>query len=126
MIFLLAGCGAPQKAPQRYAMVIGLKAEKIARYEELHADPWEGVLRRITACNIRNYSIYKTEIDQGKFYLFGYFEYVGDDFEADMDRMAGDAETQRWWKETDPCQLKIATAGEEDWWVTMDEVFHHD
>ena len=37
-----------------------------------------------------------------------------------------DAETQRWWKETDPCQMRIPAAGEGEWWTAMEEVFHHD
>jgi L-rhamnose mutarotase len=133
-LLLAAGCAAahkaqqasPQKQPQRFGMVIGLKPEKLADYRELHANAWPGVLEMITACNIRNYSIYMQELEPGKFYLFSYFEYVGDDFEADMKRMAADAETQRWWKETDPCQQKIMTAAEGEWWSMMEEVFHHD
>ena len=36
--------------------------------------------------------------------LFAYFEYVGDDFAADMAKMAADPMTQDWWKFTDPLQ----------------------
>jgi hypothetical protein len=35
----LAGCASAPKAPQRFAWVTGLKAEKAGRYEELHAHP---------------------------------------------------------------------------------------
>ena len=37
----------------------------------------------IQECNIRNYSIYYRDG-----YLFSYYEYVGDDYEADMAKMA--------------------------------------
>ena len=50
------------------------------------------MLAKIRECNIRNYSIFHR-----KGQLFAYFEYVGDDFDADMARMADDPETQRWW-----------------------------
>ncbi|MEW6071379.1 MAG: L-rhamnose mutarotase [Planctomycetota bacterium] len=122
----LAGCrSAPAAPPARYAMVIGLKPDRVARYEELHAQPWPGVLERISACHIQNYSIHLVELEEGKHYLFGYFEYTGDDFAADMARMAEDAETKRWWKETDPCQQPIPTAAPGEWWSPMKEVFYH-
>ena len=61
-------------------------------YEKLHANVWEGVLKKIEECNIRNYSIYRYNN-----LLFAYFEYVGDDFEGDMAKMADDEITQKWW-----------------------------
>jgi hypothetical protein len=44
--------------------------------------------------------------------LFSYYEYVGDELEADWAAMARDEVTQRWWHLTDPCQQLVATAGE--------------
>jgi len=111
--------------PKRYAMVIGMKPEKIEYYKKLHAEPWPGVLKKITQSKIKNYSIHMVELKQGEYYLFGYLEYTGDDFEADMQAMADDAETVRWWKETDPCQTPIETAKEGDQWSMMQEVFYH-
>jgi len=128
-ITTLLAVAAPVRSPdkvQRYGTVIGLKPEKLAYYKELHAAAWPGVLRKIKECNIRNYSIYLKEVEPGKLYLFSYFEYIGDDFEADMARMAADPTTQKWWKETDPCQIPIATRGEKEFWSRMDEVFHLD
>ncbi len=122
----LASASSSQPRIQRYGMVIGLKADRIPYYRELHAAVWPSVLRKIRECNIRNYSIYLREIEPGRFLLFSYFEYTGDDFAADMARMAADPETQRWWKETDPCQEPIPLAGEGEWWSRMEEVFHTD
>lgn len=111
--------------PERYAMVVGLKPEKIEYYKKLHAEPWSSVLGQITRSNIQNYSIHMVELKPGEYYLFGYFEYTGEDFESDMQVMAADAETVRWWKETDPCQYPIETAKEGDGWTMMEEVFYH-
>jgi L-rhamnose mutarotase len=111
---------------ERYGMVIGIKPDEIAHYKELHAAAWPGVLAKIKECHIRNYSIYLREVAKGQFLLFSYFEYTGDDFEADMARMAADPETQRWWKETDPCQDPIPTRREKEFWSRMEEVFHAD
>ena len=43
---------------QRMGMVLGLKPDKVAEYKRLHAAVWPDVLKMISACNIRNYSIY--------------------------------------------------------------------
>ncbi len=117
---------APPGPVQRYGMVIGVKPEKIEYYRKLHAAAWPGVLAKIKECNIRNYSIYLREVEKGQYLLFSYFEYTGKDFAADMARMAADPETQRWWKETDPCQSPIPTRSDKEFWSRMDEVFHTD
>lgn len=118
--------GRPQQTVHRYGSVIGIRPEKIEEYKRLHANTWPGVLNKIRDCNIRNYSIYLKELEHGKYYLFSYFEYTGNDFEADMARMAADPTTQKWWKETDPCQIPISTRGENEFWAAMEEVFHTD
>ena len=105
---LFAGC-ATHRLPQRYAWVTGLKPEKAAYYRELHAHPWPAVNQMIKDCHIQNFSIHECEIE-GKLYLFAYLEYTGQDFDADMKKMAADPETQRWWKETDPCQSPLPPA----------------
>jgi L-rhamnose mutarotase len=120
---------APVRAPdrvERYGMVIGVKPDKIEYYRKLHAAAWPGVLAKIEACHIRNYSIYLREIEKGQFLLFSYFEYTGRDFEADMAKMAADPETRRWWKETDPCQSPVPTRLDGEFWSRMEEVFHAD
>ena len=63
---------------------------------------------------------------EDKLYLFAYFEYVGEDLEADMAKMADDPETQRWWKETDPCQKRLPGTPEGQQWLKISEVFHTD
>lgn len=109
---------------QRFGSVIGLKADKLDEYKKLHANAWPEVLKKIEECNIRNYSIYLHQLDDGQYYLFSYFEYTGDDFKADMAKMAADPMTQKWWKETDPCQFAVKHRKEGEWWASMEEVFH--
>jgi len=109
---------------ERYGSVIGVRPEKIEEYRKLHAAVWPDVLRMITACNIRNYSIYLRRLPDGKHYLFSHFEYVGSDYEADMARMAADPTTQRWWDVCMPCQEALPDRAEGEWWAAMEEVFH--
>jgi L-rhamnose mutarotase len=109
---------------KRYASITGLKPDSIKAYKDLHAHAWPAVLKKIKECNIQNYSIYIKQID-GKPYLFSYFEYVGDDFNTDMQKMAADTTTQRWWKRTDPTQLPLPDAAAKGKiWSDMEEVFH--
>jgi L-rhamnose mutarotase len=120
---LLSGCATSKPTVTRYAWITGLNPEKAARYEDLHAHPWPAVNKMIKECNIQNYSIYKREID-GKLYLFSYLEYTGTNWDADMKKMAADPDTQRWWKETDPCQLPLPDAAAKGKiWSDMKEVF---
>jgi L-rhamnose mutarotase len=124
VVLFLAAFSEPKG--ERYGMVIGLKPEKVAYYKQLHAAAWPGVLNKIKECNIRNYSIYLKEVEPGRIYLFSYFEYTGNDFAADMARMAAGPLTQKWWKETDPCQYAVPLHGDKEWWSRLAEVFHTD
>jgi L-rhamnose mutarotase len=104
---------------RRVGQLIGLKADQIEVYERLHAAVWPEVLAMIAACNIRTYSIFL----HGE-QLFAYFEYIGDDFQADMANMAADPKTREWWTLTDPMQIPLETRAPGDWWMNMKEVFH--
>lgn len=106
---------------KRYGWVIKVKPEKLEEYKELHANPWPGVDSMLKVCNIQNYSIYYRDG-----LLFSYLEYTGSDFYADMDIMAADSTTQKWWKLTDPCQEPVDSAEEGVWWADMEEVYHLD
>lgn len=106
---------------KRYGQVIKVRPEKLEEYKRLHAAVWPDVLKTVTECNIRNYSIFFRDG-----YLFAYFEYIGEDFGADMAKMAADPVTQDWWACCKPCQQPVETAGEGEWWADMEEVFHTD
>lgn len=106
---------------RRFGQVIGVKPEHLDEYVRAHAAVWPGVLATITACNIRNYSIFRRGMQ-----LFAYFEYTGDDFDGDMARMAADPETQRWWAWMMPMQDPLPDRADGEWWATMEEVFHVD
>lgn len=106
---------------QRMGMVIGIRPEKIAQYKALHAAAWPGVLARLAQANVRNYTIFLREPEN---LLFGYWEYHGSDFAADMAFIAADRETQRWWTLCGPCQVPLASRAHEEHWAMMEPVFH--
>ncbi|HWR54790.1 MAG TPA: L-rhamnose mutarotase [Bryobacteraceae bacterium] len=106
---------------QRYGWVIGVDPQAIEQYKACHAAAWPEVLEMIHRCNVRNYSIYlKDDL------LFGYYEYHGQDHDADMQKMAADPKTQEWWRLTAPMQRPLATRKPGEWWAAMQEVFHAD
>lgn len=106
---------------KRHGQVIGVKAESLELYKEYHSAVWPGVADKIRECNIRNYSIYNMG-DK----LFAYFEYVGNDFKADMEKMASHEETQKWWAVMEPLQKPLEERQKGEWWAEMEEVFHQD
>lgn len=103
---------------RRIAQVIRLKPEKQDEYVELHRDVPEPVLAALRAAHIANYSIHLVG-DR----LFSYFEYHGEDLDADLAAIAADAATQEWWKLTDPCQEAVAEARPGEWWARAEQVF---
>jgi len=111
---------------QRYGSVVGVKESGVARYQELHAAAWPEVLSIIKRSHIQNYSIYLRKLADGRQYLFSYFEYVGNDFIADMARIAAEPETQRWWAECVPCLELLPDRASGGVWSPMEEVFHLD
>lgn len=105
---------------QRMGMIIGIRPEKIQDYKDLHAAVWPGVLAKISECNIRNYSIFLREPEC---LLFAYFEYHGEDFAADLGKMAADPLTQKWWDVSGPCQRRLDSAKDGEFWSSMSPVF---
>ena len=85
---------------QRMGMAIGLEASKVAEYKALHAAVWPEILALISESNVTNYSIFLKEPEN---LLFGYWEYIGEDFAADMARMAA-------WAAGGVARSKIASA----------------
>jgi L-rhamnose mutarotase len=106
---------------RRVASVIGLDPAGAAEYERLHTNVWEDVLRQIARSKIRNYSIYR----YGDL-LFSYYEYVGQDLDADLATMAADPVTQRWWELCSPFQQPVPERASGEWWHVLDEIFHVD
>lgn len=106
--------------PERRALVVGVRPEKREEYLELHRAVWPGVEAKMTECGIRNYSIFLFGDT-----LFAYYEYLGDDHDADMERIAADPVSQEWWTHTDPCQVRIAEERTEGaLWQPIDEIWH--
>ena len=102
---------------KRYGRVARVRAEKVDEYKALHAAVWPEVLAALSAANIRNYTIFwRGEL------LFSYFEYVGDDYDADRAKLLACVAMQRWNTLTEPCTAPAEPGGQR--WAVMDEIFH--
>ncbi|MDO9396671.1 MAG: L-rhamnose mutarotase [Herbiconiux sp.] len=105
---------------ERHALVVGVEPSLREEYLRLHAAVWPQVEATLSASNITNYSIFV----RGDL-LVAYYEYVGDDHEADMARIAADPVTREWWTHTDPCQVPLfADQPEGERWAPLTEVWH--
>lgn len=123
MIVVVSFClGAATQAPKpikRVGMVVGIKPEKIEEYKRLHADGNAGVRDLLSKYHMENFSIFLHQID-GKWYEFGYYEYTGDDFDADMAKLDAEPRNKEWLKICDPMQIPLK--GEKGW-AKMDCVY---
>jgi L-rhamnose mutarotase len=106
---------------KRYAMVIGIKPDRIEEYRELHDNIWPEVVEVLGEAHVKNYSIF---LHDNK--LFGYMEYHGNDYATDMQRVADAPVTQKWWGHTEPLQEQLPDHQPGQWWTMIEEVFHMD
>lgn len=96
---------------QRMGMTIRIRPDRLDDYRRLRAAPWPEMDAALHAAGIRNYSIW---LEEREMLLFGYWEYVGEDYQADMARLGALEVTRRWLALTDPCQEPMAD-GETGW-----------
>lgn len=104
---------------QIFGQIGRLKPEKIEEYKDLHAHAWPGVLKTIEDCNLRKYSIFIRED-----LVFAYFEYIGEDYDGDMEKMAEDPVTQEWWTYTKPCFVRYAMGPDDEFYQDMQQIFY--
>jgi L-rhamnose mutarotase len=119
-----AGLHAQQEASraQRIGMVIGIKSDQISAYEALHAASNPGVRDLLTKYHMHNFSIFIHQLDDGKYYLFGYYEYTGTNYKDDMAKLAAEPRNQKWLSVTDSMQMPLS--GEKSW-AKMQQVYHN-
>jgi L-rhamnose mutarotase len=108
------------KDVKRVGMVIKIKPDRLQEYLKLHADSNPGVRDLITKYHMRNFSIFMTQMEDGNYYEFGYYEYWGNDFAADMAALDKESRNIEWLKVCDPMQIPLA--GETSW-KKMEKVY---
>ena len=111
-----------KKETKRIGMVIGIKPEVIDEYKRLHGDKNPGVRDLLKTANFANFSIFIHQFDDGNYYLFGYYEYTGDNFEKDMAEIGAKDRNIAWLKVCDPMQIPFKG---KDSWSEMEQVYYN-
>ncbi len=106
---------------KRFGLVIGADPEKIGIYK-LHFSDNLGVQDILVKYSIRIFSIFISQFPDGQEYLFGCFEYTGNNYQSDMRMLSEEPRNIEWLKLCDPCQKPFN--GDSSWCV-MDEIYHN-
>lgn len=80
---------------KRIATITKLLPGMREAYQRLHENIWTEVVKVGHQANQRNFTIFAYQD-----YLFSYFEYIGDDYSADMAFKKAQPIIQKWAKET--------------------------
>lgn len=105
---------------KRIGMVIKIDSTRIEEYLTLHADSNAGVRDLLSKYNMKNFSIFLTKMDDGNYYEFGYYEYVGNDYDKDMAALDAEPRNKEWLKICDPIQIPLN--GEKSW-KKMEQIY---
>ncbi|MBQ2954912.1 MAG: L-rhamnose mutarotase [Clostridia bacterium] len=104
---------------KRFGDVIRVPADKYAEYVEKHNNIWPSIVEMMRDAHIQNFTIFHRDG-----YLFKYYEYTGDDYEADMAKLNANEEHQKWLEYTAVCQQPVDSAEDGEWWAPMNDIFH--
>ncbi len=103
---------------KRYGQIARLKSDKRDEYCRLHESVWPDVLVELKKSHIENYSIFILGDT-----VVSYFEYNGQDYKSDMERMDKSKAMNEWWKFSKPCFLDHESAR---YYEDMTDIFHMD
>ena len=86
---------------KRIILYAQIKEEKLEEYVSLHENAWPEIYKILSDSNMHNYSI---SIRGNE--LYTYYEYTGDNLEADSEKMAANPIMQKWQALTKPCFIR--------------------
>jgi len=105
----------------RFGMIIELKSKYVEDYKSLHSGP--GIRDLLAKSNITNFSIFLKKMPNGRYYEFAYYEYAGDDYDADMAILNKNPRNVDWLRLCDPMQVPLP--GQKGW-EQLNEIFYHE
>ncbi|MBD3422049.1 MAG: L-rhamnose mutarotase [Chitinivibrionales bacterium] len=106
---------------QRFGKILRVKEGKFEEYKRQHQAVWPEVLEVLRIYHLSNYSIYHKDG-----LLFTYYEYTGEDYQADMNKMAQEPANKKWSEFMRTLQEPLPTRKAGEWWANMEEIFHLD
>lgn len=86
---------------RRFILYSEIKPEKLNEYVKLHKNAWPEIYAIISESNFHNYSISIRGM-----HLYTYYEYVGNDYEADKRKMDESPIMKKWHTFTKPCFVR--------------------
>lgn len=101
---------------KRFLRMAKVRPDAITEYIERHANAPDTLLRALSATHIQNYSIAEKDGT-----LISFFEYTGENFEADMQILKNNPASKAWNQELEHCFIH---GEEEPCWEEFREVFH--
>ena len=105
---------------QRRALVIRLRPERREEYVAQHRAVWPEVAAALKAAGHHNYSLFLRDD-----LLFCYFEHDPQtDIDAQRLAMRALPALEPWLSLMNACQQPVASAGPNEWWAGMSEVYH--
>ena len=106
---------------KKIGQVCGITLENAEKYIEYHNNVPKEIRELIRECNIRNYRIfYRNGL------LFSYYDYIGENYEEDMRKMAENADNQKWWDLVKPIMSPLADRKKDEFWADMDLIFEQE
>lgn len=106
---------------KKIGQVCGITLENAEKYIEYHNNVPKEIRELIRECNIRNYRIfYRNGL------LFSYYDYIGENYEEDMRKMAENADNQKWWDLVKPIMSPLADRKKGEFWADMDLIFEQE
>ena len=102
---------------KRIGIITKLKPGAAQEYKKIHDEIWDEVVKAAHDANMRNYTIF-----QFGDYLFSYYEYTGDDFDADMAKKNSLPISQKWQAATGAFMDKIDDTSK----IFPKEIWHFD
>jgi L-rhamnose mutarotase len=103
---------------KRIGTLMKLKPGAEEDYVKIHNEIWDEVVKAAHEANMRNYTVFRVND-----YLFSYYEYIGENFDADMARKNALPVSPKWQEATGA--FRELMDGDSKVMI-LDEIWHHD
>ena len=103
-------------------IVVKIKPERLDEYLALHGDALSGVRDLLEKVNMRNFSIFLVQLEDGNYYEFSFHEYWEDAFETNMAELDAEPRNKEWLKMCEPMQISLEG---ETLWKQMKRMYYY-
>lgn len=108
---------------KRIGVLTKIKPGMLEKYTKMHAEIWDDVVRIGHEHNTRNFTIF---FDERTGYMFSYFEYIGNDYEADMKEKNSKPIIKEWQAMCRECFAPVDDSADGPLQAPLREIWHND